>query len=224
MFLVGRGILKPDWETALPDTPKPFKQIGMQCCSFKPEDRPNFAQVCFLCFSILKWKWFFVVGNRYVNNWEKPNKLCLEWSEVIQMVPWMVRASVLNNYHLQVPLAICLPPVELSRCFQPLPKHPTFSSPSFNSYNKPQVDITDWSCFIIYYFAKNFLVSLSVSRVTLALAEGRSPLEKKTFVPLNFLFLTLSILIAFFRWKFNFWLSLLAFSRLKTEKSISFTN
>ncbi len=43
--MVGCGLLKPDLNCCRKDTPKTFKQLCINCCHFKKNDRPLFPQV-----------------------------------------------------------------------------------------------------------------------------------------------------------------------------------
>ena len=45
LFMVGRGLVRPDPSHARKDTPKAFKQLLIKCCDFNKEQRPLFPQV-----------------------------------------------------------------------------------------------------------------------------------------------------------------------------------
>ncbi|CAH8600635.1 unnamed protein product [Dicrocoelium dendriticum] len=45
LFLVGRGLLKPDFSEARPDASPQLRRLAMDCCSFERDDRPPFSQI-----------------------------------------------------------------------------------------------------------------------------------------------------------------------------------
>ena len=45
LFMVGRGLLRPDLDEVDPKTPKPLVRLMMECCSFDPIKRPKFQQI-----------------------------------------------------------------------------------------------------------------------------------------------------------------------------------
>ncbi|THD22915.1 Serine/threonine-protein kinase B-raf [Fasciola hepatica] len=45
LFLVGRGLLKPDMSDARSDTPLTMRRLAVECCSFEREGRPPFSVI-----------------------------------------------------------------------------------------------------------------------------------------------------------------------------------
>lgn len=45
LFLVGRGLLKPDLTVCRADIPHQLQRLSLDCCSFQRENRPPFSQV-----------------------------------------------------------------------------------------------------------------------------------------------------------------------------------
>ncbi|CAH8559717.1 unnamed protein product, partial [Heterobilharzia americana] len=45
LFLVGRGLLKPDTSACRADIPHQLQRLSMDCCSFERENRPPFTQI-----------------------------------------------------------------------------------------------------------------------------------------------------------------------------------
>ncbi|KAF5401733.1 Serine/threonine-protein kinase-transforming protein Rmil [Paragonimus heterotremus] len=45
LFLVGRGLLKPDISEARSDIPPALRRLAIECCSFERDDRPPFSQI-----------------------------------------------------------------------------------------------------------------------------------------------------------------------------------
>lgn len=69
LFLVGRGLLKPDMSDARSDTPLTMRRLAVECCSFEREDRPPFSVVCVRVFSMHTYTHFAISLTKNAKNY-----------------------------------------------------------------------------------------------------------------------------------------------------------
>ena len=50
IYRIGRGYIRPDHSKVRSDCPKALKRLYLDCIRYNREERPQFKQVCFLCF------------------------------------------------------------------------------------------------------------------------------------------------------------------------------
>lgn len=62
IFMVGSGLLKPNFKNIRRDAPKTLRSLLEKCIQYDPNARPEFKEVSFGCFVAIKWLGVSVAG------------------------------------------------------------------------------------------------------------------------------------------------------------------